>query len=514
MQLKPFWIAAGAFLIVLALAHYGGLASLARRWSNQEEYSHGFFIPLLSAWIIWNRRDAVRETLGHGSMFGFVVLAGSVFTLIIGELSALFLLVQVSFITSLAAFALIIGGWKLLRICLFPILFLFFAIPLPYFIDATLSWRLQLLSSQWGVLFLRIFNVPVFLEGNVIDLGLYQLQVVDACSGLRYLYPLMSLGILGAYLYKAAFWQRAVIFLSTIPITIVMNSIRIGMIGILVNQYGIEMAEGALHFFEGWIIFMTCAVLLFGEIWLLNKLTHGDDVFDRIGFPQVSAARTSGLENVSLVPALGATAVVLLTIFGLQAIGGREEEIPDRRQLAQFPLYLEGWRAREQTLDPEVEQALKVDDYLLADYGQRQNQPVNFYVAFYESQRKGASPHSPRVCIPGGGWEISNFSRAAMKLPETKSTLPFNRLIISNNSDKLLVYYWFDQRGKKFANEYLMKAHLLKDAVTINRTDGALVRVTTPINAGEGLERADERLQSFIRTVTPYLPQYIPGTEL
>jgi len=356
--------------------------------------------------------------------------------------------------------------------------------------------------------------VPCFLEGNLFGLGLFQRQVVDACSGLRYLYPLMSLGILGAYLYKSALWQRVLIFLGTIPITIVMNSIRIGMIGILVNQYGIEMAEGALHFFEGWIIFMTCAILLFGEIWLLNKITNGGDVFERIGFPQVTAQRSSRFESVSLLPGLSATALIAVTIIGLQAIGAREETIPERRDLAQFPLYLDGWRAREQTLDPAVEQALKVDDYLLADYGQQRNQPVNFYIAFYESQRKGASPHSPRVCIPGGGWEISKFSRSGMTLPGSNTQLPFNRLIISNSTDKLLVYYWFDQRGKKFANEYVMKAHLLKDAVTINRTDGALVRVTTPISDGESIKRADERLQSFIRTVTPYLPQYIPGTEV
>lgn len=108
-----------------------------------------------------------------------------------------------------------------------------------------------------------MFQIPVFLEGNIIDLGVYQLQVVEACSGLRYLFPLMSLGFIAAYFYQAAFWKRAIVFLMTIPITILMNSFRIGVIGVMVDNWGISMAEGFLHDFEGWIIFMACAAILF-----------------------------------------------------------------------------------------------------------------------------------------------------------------------------------------------------------------------------------------------------------
>lgn len=501
-----------AFLVLAVLAHYGGLAELVKRWSSQEEYSHGFFIPALSAWILWNRRDAVLETLGNGTSFGYVVLIPTLLVLAIGELSALFILVQLSFIASLAGFALLVGGWRLLQLASFPIAFLIFAIPLPYFIDSTLSWRMQLVSSAWGVGFLRVFNIPVFLQGNVIDLGLYQLQVVEACSGLRYLYPLMSLGVLAAYLFKAPLWQRILIFLSTIPITILMNSFRIGMIGVSVNIWGIEMAEGALHFFEGWVIFMTCALLLFAEIWLLNRLNGRKDVFNYIGFPP-PADNTPLPQFFSRAakPAMAACGLVAVAVLGLQFLDNRVETLPKRQPLASFPLVLDGWSAQERSLDPLVESALGVDDYILANFSKERNAPVNFYVAFYESQRKGTSPHSPRVCIPGGGWEIAQFERSAVSLDGPGRALPINRLVIEREREKLLVYYWFDQRGKAFANEYKMKAHLLLDAVSINRTDGALVRVTTPLAAGESLEAADERLASFVRSVNPYLPRYIPG---
>ena len=158
------------------------------------------------------------------------------------------------------------GGFPLLRVAFVPIAFLVFAIPLPHFIDVNLSLELQLISSRLGVAFIRFFQIPVYLEGNLIDLGTYKLQVVDACSGLRYLFPLFSLSFLAAYLFQAPMWQRALVLFSSIPITIAMNGFRIGIVGVTVDRWGPEMAEGVLHLFEGWIIFVASALLLVLEI--------------------------------------------------------------------------------------------------------------------------------------------------------------------------------------------------------------------------------------------------------
>jgi EpsI family protein len=154
--------------------------------------------------------------------------------------------------------------------------------------------------------------------------------------------------------------------------------------------------------------------------------------------------------------------------------------------------------------------ALKLDDYLLADYRKPGEVPVNFYVAWYASQRMGASPHSPRVCIPGGGWEIGEFGRASLPTGDGADPLRFNRAIIAKGEHRQLVYYWFQGRGRSISNEFEAKWHLLQGAVLDNRTDGALVRVTTPIGPLERVEAADQRLQDFIRVVFPMLPTYIP----
>src|SRR5438105_559005 len=214
--------------VAVALVVFSGaLMELTARWSRQEEYSHGFLIPVVTAWLLWTRRDALRLSLGQSSWIGLGLVLIALGMHIVGELSAIFILSQVGFIVALLGITLSAGGYPLLKVTFIPIIFLLFAIPLPYFIDARLTLELQLISSKLGAFFIELFQIPVFLEGNVIDLGNYKLQVVEACSGLRYLFPLLSLGFLAAYLFRAPVWQRAVVSLSALPVGVVMDGPRI-----------------------------------------------------------------------------------------------------------------------------------------------------------------------------------------------------------------------------------------------------------------------------------------------
>jgi EpsI family protein len=155
---------------------------------------------------------------------------------------------------------------------------------------------------------------------------------------------------------------------------------------------------------------------------------------------------------------------------------------------------------------------LRFDDYLLADYRQGNAAPINLYVAYYQSQRKGESAHSPRTCIPGGGWEISSIRSIDVGDPSrAEPHLPVNRVIIQKNDEKQLVFYWFQQRGRLLTNEYSVKYYLFWDAATRNRTDGALVRMTSPVLAGESESKAEARLAAFTQEVYPTLTRFIPG---
>ena len=503
-------------LIVCVAAFNSSLLELIHRWISQEEYSHGFLIPVVAAWLLWTRRDALLASIGRPSWGGPVLILLAAAMHIVGKLSALYILSQIGFVVALIGIVLGFGGYSLLRVVFVPIVFLLFAIPLPYFIDAMLSFRLQLISSQLGVFFIRLLQIPVYLEGNVIDLGIYKLQVVEACSGLRYLYPLMSLGFLAAYLFQAPLWQRVVVFLSTIPITIVMNSLRIGIVGVLVNYWGPQDADGLLHMFEGWIIFVACAGLLLVEMYVLYFLRYrrsGRGFFEVFYAPTIVAETLQHPTAPSLIRVPLAACLLLVCGIGLAvlAVSTRHEIFPDRRLFAAFPTTLGDWRGKPSSLDAQTEQVLGLTDYILSDYAKADGRNVNLYVGYYASQRTGQSPHSPSVCIPGNGWQIIDLERTRYQNRNLDISLPYNRVIIGRGTSKQLVYYWFEERGMRIANEYWSKLYLLRDAIFKNRTDGALVRLTTPIYPGEDESNADKRLQEFVQSLVPKLVGYLPS---
>jgi len=513
--LQPNATRAGLLALVGALIAFvgfaGALSDLVTRWSQQEEYSHGFLIPVVSIWLLWRKREALRVNIGRPSWLGPIVILFAALLHVVGELSAIFILSQLAFVFVLAGLALAAGGYSLLRVAFVPLFFLLFAIPLPYFVDATLTFRLQLISSELGAFFVRLFHIPVYLDGNIIDLGNYKLLVTEACSGLRYIYPFLSLGFLAAYLFRAPSWQRATVFLSTIPLTIVMNGFRIGVVGVTVNYWGIKAADEFLHFFEGWIVFIACGGVLLIEIYILARMSGKSlfEAFYNFGVTEPSPLAPQ-IGSASFVPL--AVSLVVLCAAGISVFGisGRPELIPDRPRFVEYPERIGAWRGRSALMEPDVERSLiGLNDYILSDYRGADAKDVNLYVAYYASQRKGESPHSPVVCIPGGGWQIVKFERTNYANGDIK--LPLNRVTIEKNSTKQIVYYWFNERGRKIANEYLAKWYLLTDAILMNRTDGALVRLTTQVYGDETEHDADMRLQAFIRDAVPTLSDYLPS---
>jgi EpsI family protein len=189
----------------------------------------------------------------------------------------------------------------------------------------------------------------------------------------------------------------------------------------------------------------------------------------------------------------------------------RTELVPERTRFVSFPSQLGEWTGRTSLLALQEEHVLNVDDYIISDYRNREGRSVNFYVAYYASQRKGSSPHSPIVCLPGGGWLITKFERTSYADSGLQQPLPLNRAVMDQDSNRQLVYYWFVQRGRLVANEYLSKWYLLIDAIFSNRTDGALVRLVTPIYSDESEHNADLRMQAFIRDLQPSLSAYLPA---
>ncbi len=508
----PHWVAWALALALLLVWHHSALEFMVATWQQVEEYSYGWFVPCISAFLIWQRSDQLRAHALNGSWWGLAVLALGLLMGSVGELSAIRVIGQYGFVVGLCGLVLAALGPRGLRLLALPLAMLLFMVPLPQFVLREVSHALQLLSSELGVALIRAFGISVHLAGNVIDLGAYKLQVVEACNGLRYLFPLMVLGTLAACFFQAPMWQRVLLVVSTVPLTIAINSLRIGLIGVTVEYWGSEMAEGLVHDLEGWFMFLICLVLLALEMRLLARLSGRRLKLGELLLLDAPAALPQGTARQSRrFPAPLAAALAVLLLAGAVAWlqPQRAQQAPPRESFASFPLQLPGgWDGRSDRIAPDILAALALTDYHLANYARPGEPWVNFYVAYYASQSGGESSHSPRTCIPGDGWSLSALEAHTLVLPG--GALTVNRTLIQKGDQRQLVYYWFRQRGRHLTGEFAVKWHILADAITRDRSDGALVRVVTPLPPGEDPAVADRRLLAFVAEVQGRLGAYVP----
>lgn len=502
--------------VTLLFIFWDGLSFMVRYW-EKEEYNHGYLIPLVALYMLLLRSDELARLKLTGSWLGWLLVAGGVGASAVGKISGTYQLSEYGFLMALFGVVISAIGWSGFRKVWAPFVYLLFMIPLPFWLYQSLSAELQLISSELGVAVIRLFGVSVFLEGNVIDLGIFQLQVAEACNGLRYLFPLMSFGFLCAVIYLGPWWHRAIIFFSTIPITILMNSFRIGVIGVLVDNFGIEQAEGFLHYFEGWVVFMACVALLFLEMILLAKLRGQRlaEVFD-VDVPTMESA-------LKLLPVriqrhvLAALGILVLGVFVTMGLQGYEDRIPDRERFSTFPLVIGQWVGRDLVItDAGVLESLAADDYFMAEYRDREDNSgaIGLWVAYYEEQRRGNAVHSPKACLPGGGWQIESLEEYPLRgVGPNGEDYVVNRSVIAKGDMRQLVYYWFVERGRVQTDEYAVKWYIFWDALTRNRTDGALVRVTTFVPDVEKIPAADARLEAFVRELNPRLAYHLPQAD-
>lgn len=493
-----------------------GVSGFFEAWSR-EEYSHGPVIPFIAVFLIARQLSTTEPADPKGIWLGVLISIFGIFLGGIGTLSNIADVTQYGLIITFVGILVSLFGRSGTLMLWAPIIYLVFMIPLPQILYLKLfSWA-QLISSAYGTFIVRFFGIPVFLEGNIIDLGTYKLQVVEACSGLRYLFPLMSFGYLFAVVYQGAKWERVALFLSTIPISILMNSFRIGVIGVLVHNFGIEQAEGFLHFSEGWVVFVACLAILYAEATLFSMVFHRNETgpkrtsldlgFDRLGQALPVLARITNAKPLMAIAALLFVGIAIVTVMKNQT-----SQISERDTFSTFPTVIGPWKGRTSTLTTEIERVLGADDYLASTFISKESEhPVNVFIAYYASQNGGSAVHSPEVCIPGAGWEISSLVTKTLSLVGPDGgNLEVKRAIIQKSTRRELVYYWFQERDRTLTSEWAAKWYVFFDSLTRNRTDGSIIRLITPIREGEGEAASDERLQSFLKLATPKMASYLP----
>jgi EpsI family protein len=257
--------------------------------------------------------------------------------------------------------------------------------------------------------------------------------------------------------------------------------------------------------------------VLFLEMWVLSKIgapTPKEIV--KAGEGSKIPQQNVGLANVSqpflkgLLQPVFLFAIILMvgTLVSSQGIEFRDK-VPIKKPLDQFPLAIGDWKGERQTMEQQFIDALHFSDYVMVDYRNPKGQNISFYVAYYESQRKGEATHSPETCLPGSGWVFEQSGLASVDTGKVK-VMRVNKAFITKGDERQLVYFWFPQRGRILTSLYQVKLYSFWDALIKKRTDGALVRVITPLTGNESVEKAEERLIDFVKLVNPQLKQFIP----
>jgi exosortase len=270
---KMPWAGIAWFGVLLIACYAPVLLRLIHQWNYDPDMGHGFFVPLVAAFIVWQRREELAALQPEPNWWGLLVVAWGGLQLMFGTLGAELFTARMSFVVTLIGVVWTLGGTVVLKKLAFPLFLLFFMLPIPAVVYSAATFKLQILASQLADGALTVLSIPVLREGNVLELPNQKLSVVDACSGIRSLLSLTFLSLVYGYFFERKSWVRVVLFLSTIPIAIVANASRVTITGIM-TQVKPELAEGFFHEAEGWVIFMVALVILIAWHQILVRGTN------------------------------------------------------------------------------------------------------------------------------------------------------------------------------------------------------------------------------------------------
>lgn len=494
-------------LFVVALFYAPDAELLWTAWMGQEEFSHGPLMLAVSFFLLWSRKALLNRADERGRFWGIALVFIAIFIYSLAIKAGIQNARHLSIFLLIFGIFLTFGGVNYARYVFPALILLPFVVPPPNFLNSNLSYGLQLFSSDVSVAWLRVVGITVFQDGNIIDLGKMKLEVAEACSGLRYLYPMVGLGALSGMLFDIHLWKRGLFLVIAAAVSIIMNSVRIFLTGVFVELTDMGVSEGFFHLFEGWVFFLISFIITLGCCWLTltrkEKNTIGNGVL-KIEHQEPRAIELQRTTPI-IIAAVMCVSLIPLGLF----LRNIEPVIPERTSFSSFPLKINGLIAEEDQL-PGIEQdILQMSDYFLGHYREKDLPPISLFIGYYDQQSAGRTPHSPRVCIPSGGWKIEDLE--TIELAKGSDTVPVNRVMIGKGEQKLLVYYWFQQRGKFIANEYMAKFNLLWGGLASSRTDGALVRLTMPVNSTMSEIVADARLTEFSTALFEVLPKYVPN---
>jgi exosortase D (VPLPA-CTERM-specific) len=503
-----------ALLLLLVWLYHSILYNLALQWNHDPNFTHGWLVPAFSLYLLWQDRKRLKTIEVAPHWAGFPLVVAGLVMLVLGVLGIEIFTARLSLLVLVAGLIVLFRGWKFFRAIFFPWAFLFLMVPVPKLILQEFTFPLQLLAAKIATAMLRLVGVPVLREGNVIILAAMPLDVAEACSGIRSLLSLVTLAIIYGYLMEKRNSVRVVLACSAVPIAVFANSFRIFVTGLVVQYWDPDKGQGFYHEFQGWLVFVVSLILLFALhslIVLLWKDAPGKDRPAKRPEPHGEAAKQFAASTTNLWPRFLAAALLMAATGTYLWAHSQDEVLPARQPLTSLPMQMNGRNATSFTLDQQSFDILGNPEYILRDYEDPSGRelPVNLFIAYYATQKAGETPHTPAHCLPGSGWIPTQRQIISLKHPDG-SSFPVNRYVIAKGGERQLVLYWFQAQGQEVASEYLLKYYLVSHSIRLHRSDGALIRILTPMYKGESADAAQVRVMQLGDPLLAQLGNYIP----
>lgn len=485
--LLPGALLAGTWAVLFAL-FWPTFVSMAEIWERSETFAHGYLVFPISAWLVWRKRDALAAVRPGADPRGLVLLALAGAAWLLADAGSVKVVAQYAFIGVLLASVLTLVGWPVVRTVLFPLLFLFFAVPVGEFLIQPLMG----VTADFTVALLQLTGIPVYREGMFFSIPSGDWSVVEGCSGLRYLIASVTLGVLYAYLtYRS--WQRRVLFaIAAVIVPILANSGRAYMIVMIAHLSDMKLAVGVDHFIYGWVFFGLVMLLLFwiGSFWR-------EDIDGAPSGPQVRPA-----SRAAALPAWPA-AVLTVAMAGVWPAYSSWLDARAVPPVAELRVEARGGWAPSERVTSWVPHWVGADRQLRQTYV-KEGRPVLLELNYYATQRQDAElVNSQNFMIQqkdpvwgNTGESITAVTIAGQSRQVRQATLR------GADGQRLLVWQWNVIDGRTTVNDLEAKLILAADRLRLAGDDGLSVLIATPYDE-TGIDAAAGTLARFAAEMSP-----------
>ncbi len=499
---KRLWAYCLSLFAVFIFVYMKLFVLLIGAWFNNAVYSHGFLVPFISLYLIWENKErlaAINPSPAYIS--GLVLLTFGLGAYLVGQTGGALILQEASLIITIAGIVLFVLGPAFLKALAFPILYLSFMLTSWGIFTERLHMPFQLFSADLGTRLLHLVGVPAYMESVYIELPNITLQVARECSGVNYLVAVSAIGIPLAYVALKSWPRRILLVVGALAIAVLANSLRVATIGVLAYYNVTRALHGPMHILHGMLVSFIGYIALFAGVWLLSEKKGNGAKTGARERPALPATRTGG--KTDRYP-IFITALALL-FFGIFLNYFPPSPVSPKLDLRQFPDRIGEWRRLDKAPSRFLGD-IGADDELLRVYGRADGKEITLYIGYFKDQAQGREMVNDQTKAFHAGSEkkdmiiIEGGRKVPVSINVQAGTGPGNDVTM----------FWYDLNGSVATGRVSVMALTAWNGILKGRTNGAFIAVRSAPGEGTGKVDGMEKYESsFVRALIPVVDEYI-----